>query len=336
MRRIALALALALLLGCPAPGAAETGYVTASALVVRTGPGLDFAMITEIPNGAELELISYTNGWYFVQYGDSLGYVHGRYVRVALPGGAAAPQPTIESTPLPLPAGTMPPGLTLPQLEFTGENNPAYPSVMKPGDMGNSVIDLQVTLQTLGYTVDTDGKFGYDTQAAVMKQQLKLGIDADGIVGMHTRRMIGNENYGGVELLDWWKGGNVAYPRLTEATVLDVRTGRRFTVFRYGGDNHCDVEPLTSQDTATLRAIAGGEWTWERRPVWLEVNGRIIAASIHCYPHAGEHILDNGFDGHVCMHFLSSRTHDTNRVDEDHAACVQEAWNNRSRYSAAQ
>lgn len=323
---------------------AETGTVTASALVLREGPGLEYAMLGEIPGGAVLELKTYENGWFHVAYDGRYGYVSARYIQVALPGeGNAQPEgngyaPYPEATVAPPVyesggANGAAPDLSLPKLVFDEENNPNYPKVMKPGDMGNSVIDLQKTLQQFGYSVQADGQYGYDTQAAVMKLQLSMGIDADGIVGAQTRRLVGNKGAGGMELLDWWLGGNVAYARLTEASLVDVRTGTRFKISRYGGDNHCDTEPLTAQDTAAMLAMLGGEWTWERRPVWLEVGGRVIAASMNCMPHEGQHIMDNNFNGHFCLHFYNSRTHDTDRIDEAHAACVQEAWAKRESYS---
>lgn len=226
-------------------------------------------------------------------------------------------------------------GLDLPELSFTGENNPNYPDVMKPGDMGNSVIDLQKTLRAMGYDVETDGKYGYDTQAAVMKIQLSMAIDADGLVGTETRRLIGSnqsERDGVVELLDWHLGGNVAITRLGSASIVDVGSGKRFSVSRYGGDNHCDVEPLTQSDTDIMRSIVG-EWTWTPRPVWVEVNGRVLCGSMSWMPQDAEHITDNGVEGHFCLHLLGSRTHEPDKVDEAHAACVQEAWEKRAQYA---
>lgn len=319
---------------CIAPCAlSETGTVTASALVLREGPALDAAMLGEIPQGTQLELGTFEEGWYRVIYNGQTGYVSARYVRVNLPEGASAPiEPQAQLPTAPPLTATAPPGSQLPTLVFDEENNPGYPMVMKPGDMGNSVIDLQKTLAEFGYAVAADGQFGYDTHAAVMRLQLVMGIDADGLVGMQTRRLIG-KTQSGVELLDWWKGGNVAFARLTEASLVDVRTGRRFRISRYGGDNHCDVEPLSTEDARTMKEIIGGEWNWERRPVWLEVNGRVIAASINCMPHQGQHNWSNDFDGHFCLHFYNSRTHDTDRIDEAHAACVQEAWAAKDRYT---
>ncbi|MDR0898178.1 MAG: peptidoglycan-binding protein [Oscillospiraceae bacterium] len=305
---------------------ADTGTVTASALVLRAGPGMTYAMLEEIPGGALLELLDYVDGWYAVRYGLTYGYVHGRYVRVNLAAGAI-----LAPTPLPTlaPIGTAQPGAPL---VFDEENNPAYPMVMKPGDMGNSVIDLQITLRAMGYDLIADGQYGYSTQAAVTRLQGAMGVLADGIVGRETRQKIGGGGSGDMELLDWYLGGNVAFARLTEASLVDARTGIRFRISRYGGDDHCDAEPLTAEDTRIFRKLLGGAWTWDRRPVFLEVNGRVIAASMNCMPHEGQHILGNDFDGHFCIHLLNSRTHDTDRVDPDHAACVQEAWSLRGYY----
>lgn len=339
MRKLA-AWALAVLLLCSAvPFAlADTGTVTASSLVLRTGPSTESAMLAEIPNGTQLTLEVFENGWYRVTYGGKVGFVNARYVRVDLPSAPAvtqapaAPQLPVQQSGAAQAAGQ--PGSGLPTLAFDGENNPGYPMVMKPGDSGNSVIDLQKTLQMFGYKVSTDGQYGYDTQAAVMKLQTALGITADGLIGPNTRNLIGRSQIEGVELLDWWLGGNVAFARLTDASVVDVRTGKRFRVSRYGGDNHCDTEPLTAVDAQIMLSICGGEWTWERRPVWLEVGDRVIAASMTWMPHEGQHVWNNSFDGHFCLHMYNSRTHDTDRVDEEHAACVLEAWQSRARYQA--
>lgn len=312
---------------------AETGVVTASALTLREGPGSEYAILGEIPYGASIELLRYNDGWYYVRFGSQTGYVYARYVRVDLPEESSSEvEAYAEWSEADESADVFGrPDLSLPALTFDGQNNPNYPGVMKPGDMGESVTDLQITLQKLGYGVDADGQYGYETQAAVMKLQLAMGIDADGIFGAKTRKLIGNDNVGGVELLDWWLGGNVAFARLTEAVAVDTRTGIRFRISRYGGDNHCEVEPLTAKDTEAFWAVCGG-WSEACRPIWLEVEGRVIAASIGCMPGKGENIGNNNVDGHFCLYFYNSYTHDGNQIDTEHAACVQEAWDNRLVY----
>lgn len=327
MRKPIALLAILCLLCFAAPARAETGVVTASALILRAGPGTGYAILCEIPQGARVELFTYADGWYHLAYENKTGYASARYIRVELAEGATA-QPTpawVAPTQPPQVPGAMP---SLPALTFE-ENNPRYPAVMKPGDAGNSVIDLQKTLAALGYAVETDGNYGYDTQAAVMRLQLALGLDADGIVGAATRRAIGRKDGSTVELLDWWLGGNVAFARFGTATVTDVRTGIQFQIYRYGGDNHFDVEPSTASDAAKMLRAVGGSWNWARRPVWVTINGRTVAGSMNGMPHGGQAIWGNEFDGHFCIHLLSSRTHETDRVDEEHAACVLEAFNNR-------
>ena len=54
-------------------------------------------------------------------------------------------------------------------------------------------------------------------------------------------------------------------------------------------------------------------------------NGVTLAASINGMPHGGGSIADNNFEGHICIHFLNSRTHGTDNVDPDHQNAVGEA-----------
>ena len=54
------------------------------------------------------------------------------------------------------------------------------------GSQGDSVTELQKLLNKNGYTLDEDGIFGYNTQAAVKDYQQKNNLDVDGIVGTNT------------------------------------------------------------------------------------------------------------------------------------------------------
>ena len=126
----------------------------------------------------------------------------------------------------------------------------------------------------------------------------------------------------GAELLHWDVANKILKSR---ATIIDVATGLSFQVQRRGGHNHADIEPLTSADTAVLKRIYGGSWSWARRAVIVVVGGRRIAASINGQPHGGQAITGNGCSGHVCLHFLGSRTHASNSLDADHQRMVQAA-----------
>lgn len=121
-----------------------------------------------------------------------------------------------------------------------------------------------------------------------------------------------------------WSTVDRLFPRQTTARVTDVWTGLSFMTYRRGGWAHADVEPLTRQDTETLRRIYGGSWSWSRRPVIVEVGGYRIAASMNGMPHGGGS-LNNNFPGHHCIHFLNSTTHGTRRVCSLHQQAVRQA-----------
>ena len=126
------------------------------------------------------------------------------------------------------------------------------------------------------------------------------------------------------EKADWWTVVDKVFVRKTTAIVTDIDTGITFKVYRYGGTNHADVEPATASDASKMLQIYG-EWSWTRRAVMVNVNGRVFAGSMNGMPHGGQDIYNNNFDGHFCIHFLNSRTHGTNRVDEAHQAAVNKA-----------
>ena len=98
-----------------------------------------------------------------------------------------------------------------------------------------------------------------------------------------------------------------------------------FTAKRQAGGYHLDAEPLTAADTATLKKINGGEFTWYRRPMLVLYNGRVYACSIYSEPHGSDTIASNNFDGQFCLHFYGSKTHGTDRVDPDHMKCEEQA-----------
>jgi LysM repeat protein len=122
-----------------------------------------------------------------------------------------------------------------------------------------------------------------------------------------------------------WDYVNPRFARGSRATVIDVQTGLSYQVVRYGGFLHADVEPATAADTAIMRQIYGGTWSWARRSVVVIVNGQRLAASINGMPHGGGGIYNNNFAGHSCIHFLGSMTHGSRVIDPAHQAAVQAA-----------
>jgi len=124
--------------------------------------------------------------------------------------------------------------------------------------------------------------------------------------------------------LDWWTQVRHIFPRGMEVSVTDVTTGRSFRMRRTGGRNHADSEPVTIMDAMTIRDI-WGEWSWNRRPVIVEIDGQLIAASMNGMPHGFDTIPGNGITGHLCIHFRHSWTHVGNRECMEHQAMVLRA-----------
>ncbi|NLI60442.1 MAG: LysM peptidoglycan-binding domain-containing protein [Clostridiales bacterium] len=129
----------------------------------------------------------------------------------------------------------------------------------------------------------------------------------------------------GVEMTPWFGGAENIFTRGSTAKVTHVDTGRTFYVKRRGGTKHADCEPLTKNDTDIMRQIYGGSWSWNRKAIIVEVNGKKMAASMNGMPHGGSSISNNGFSGHFCIHFYGSRGHSSNRQDSDHQAMVKRA-----------
>lgn len=151
-------------------------------------------------------------------------------------------------------------------------------------------------------------------------------------------------NYG--ENLDWFTAAQYVFPIGATGTLTDFFSGSKFNIKRTIGAGHADCEALTKEDTAAMKAIFGGNWTWNARPMILETNGRKIAVSVAGMPHAGldsypsnitvdnrsgdygtgtnlDYIKGNGMDGHFDVHFLGSLRHKDWQVDPNHQAMIK-------------
>ncbi|MGQ9779501.1 MAG: peptidoglycan-binding domain-containing protein [Bacillota bacterium] len=212
----------------------------------------------------------------------------------------------------------------------------AEAAVLGPGDKGREVLILQEKLARLGFfRAAPTGYFGRLTQAAVKDFQRACGLKIDGIAGPQTmaaiEEVLSRQNAqlasrgGRTVLLLPWELVNKMWPRGTTARVYDIETGISFLVRRLYGTEHADVEPLTKQDTYLLKQIYGGRWSWDRRAIVVELEGRYIAASMNGMPHGGQAIYDNDFPGQFCIHFLGSRLHKNRKVDAAHQSMVLRA-----------
>ena len=161
-------------------------------------------------------------------------------------------------------------------------------------------------------------------------------VEHDGVQGyMYSEFLFdvanGNHAVNGVELLEWSYLRNNVIRTGVPLMITDVRTGIVYWVSSFSNGNHADVNPLTADDTAALLQTFNGTWSWATRPVLVTVDGRTLAASINGMPHGGSTNPDNNMNGHVCLHFLGSRTHNGSTGHErDHQNSVQEAFRSAS------
>ena len=129
--------------------------------------------------------------------------------------------------------------------------------------------------------------------------------------------------------LNWFDYMNSYFTKYVTVRVIDIYSMKEYYVKRMGGYNHADVQAIDSENTKIFKSIYGGTWSWARRPVWVEIDGKFYAGSTNGMPH-GFDILETGEGGHTCIHFLLSKTHGSKKVDPQHQSCVSYAYEHRS------
>ena len=309
LKRCAAMLTAAVLLAQTAAALAAEGVVNTSSLVLRKSASKSSKALQTLDKGDEVDVISAKGDWYKVSYGKYTGYVMKKYVKVSGSVSEASSEKKEDK-------------LTIDDL-----GDP--PATTRPGDKGKDVKKLQQALQIKGlYTGKIDGVYGEGTTEAVKAFQKKHGLSRDGIAGKVTIRTLFGKSAADAdevktESLKWF-GNEDTIPKGATVSIKDCYTGKVFKAVRWSGANHMDTEPASKEDTAIIKEIYGGSWSWRRRPILVKYDGHVYAASMNGMPH-GTSTIDNGFDGHFCVHFTGSKTHETDRVDEDHQSCVKTA-----------
>jgi len=294
----------------------KTEYVVLDGLVLFSSASSRSSRLAKLAYGTQVRVYGTQGNYKKVIVDGKKGYVPAKYLSAAAPG-------IIEDE----------------------EATPIYTQLAK-GSEGAAVTALQERLIELGYLAGSaDGIFGTKTQTAVKLYQSTVKLEATGIATAETQsslfstgapeapvvqpkpdEVIPNVTVKGVKAVDWFTSGiQNTFTTGSIVTVTDVGTGISWKVKRTGGWYHADAQPLTTEDTAKmLRAC--GSWSWERRPIWVTINGTTYAASMNCMPHGdSDSMPDNGFDGCFCIHFINSKVHGRNCVDADHQAAIAKA-----------
>lgn len=197
---------------------------------------------------------------------------------------------------------------------------------LRKGDTGEEVKTLQKRLKELGYYKNSvDGDFGGGTLSAVMAFQTTNGLTADGVVGDSTWQKLlsssalppaaGTQDNreddftppspSAIKLLHWFNDIKPTVKSGQKVLVYDPASGEHWTLRFLSLGRHADSEPLTQADTDAMYRAFGNQNTWNQRAVYVRLpSGTWTLASTHNMPHLSGNIKDNGFDGHLCVHFL--------------------------------
>ena len=191
---------------------------------------------------------------------------------------------------------------------------------------GDGVRKLQTDLKALGYSVTVNGTFDTDTHNAVVAFQQRNGLVISGIADALTRQVIhsgqGKPYSTPVETLPANEGW-MAAPAISQVKLLHwqneikpyVKTGQTFTVLDpntnlswklvfYSLGRHADSQPASWRDTQIMNRSFGST-SWTIHPVYVLLpSGQWTLATMHNRPHLYGSITNNGFGGHLCVHFL--------------------------------
>ena len=222
--------------------------------------------------------------------------------------------------------------------------------MLQQGSSSSEVLKLQNMLASLGfYTGNKTGNFGALTADAVMAYQKSKGLTADGIAGKKTLAAINADYSGkgstsagttnGTTAPSTQTAGNVIYENFYNwrrnyangeyCTVYDFSTGYSWKLRIMTKDAHMDAEPATAEDTAIMLKAFGGKTTWTPKAVWVTFSdGKTYIGSTHDVPHSPQHLSNNNFNGHLCVHFPISmeKAQSIGPYATSHQEAINEGW----------
>lgn len=190
----------------------------------------------------------------------------------------------------------------------------------------SAVRKAQQALRALNYNVPLTGAFENRTHDAIVAFQLRNGVTASGVLDAATQTALYSGSahdvtwpsryylpaYAGrgvsapasVQLLHWYNDVKNALSGCKTVTAYEPASGLSWTLRILSRGHHLDVEPAALEDTLIQKKAFGGT-SWEVHPVYILLpDGRWSLATMHDYPHGANTIMNNGFGGQNCVHFL--------------------------------
>ncbi|MBR5232175.1 MAG: SH3 domain-containing protein [Clostridia bacterium] len=189
-----------------------------------------------------------------------------------------------------------------------------------------TVTKAQTRLRELGYLCPIDGDFEELTHDAIVDFQLRNDLVANGFLDIPTQVMLESanakdasyparyylENNAGfneviptsVRLLHWADEVKALIGNGDSLTVYHPETGLSFKLKNLSQGRHWDVEPETLRDTLLMRKAFDG-MSWDIQVVYVLLPNNVwCMATMHNRAHHVYNIVDNGFGGQNCVHFL--------------------------------
>ena len=221
---------------------------------------------------------------------------------------------------------------------------------------------LQNALGKMNYLNGTiDGIYGTVTANAVKAFQREQGLKVDGIAGQKTLLCIEEKTLSGykrqteldraapisssdgkidapakesVQLLHWYNDIKPNLKAKANLLIYEPISGLSWTLVVHSKGRHCDAEPKTLKDTQIMLKAFNNKNTWAQKGVYVLLpDGRWTIGATHTVPYLNQYIKDNGFDGHLSVHFFRDMDECT-KMDPNYGVSnqrtIRELWKKTS------
>ncbi len=212
-----------------------------------------------------------------------------------------------------------------------------------------ALVTMQQRLSALGYPLKLNGKYDGDTHNAVVAFQQRNNLVISGIANGATQSALyastakpystpvdtlpegtgWMETPKDIQLLWWYKEVKPLLKGGSNVVIFDPETNLSWNIKVFSMGHHADSQPITWQDTQIMNR-SFGKTSWDCHPVYVKIpDGRWILAAMHNYPHNVNGIMNNGFGGHLCIHFLREYDECIANGDSNYGVQMQDAIRKR-------
>lgn len=206
------------------------------------------------------------------------------------------------------------------------DDAPLTYKTLRIDDQSGAVTAMQNRLKELGFNVKISGEYDVKTHDAVVGFQQRNSLVISGIADALTQQVLYGSNAKGystpvtqleadagkamgpamsqVQLLHWFNDVKPTIKSGQTVVIFDPATSLSWNIKLYSLGRHADSQPASWRDTQIMNR-SFGEGSWTCHPVYVQLpDGRWTLASMHNRPHLYGSINNNGFGGHLCIHFL--------------------------------